>query len=369
MGKILQSTCLKPKYPLRRQLLVTFGSIAFLTIAIAVLLATITAQLAGQIVQDQARESLQDQVLNDIQVTSAYLADVVSRRLANLDGAAMIQYEIVRDRIVGYPDRGWENDTHVPFFDILTQRNVYPIQAPSPQRDWEAEGEFNLAEVPEILRDGVFDTSKAMFRFQGNCDPEKKNPSDKGYYPNCTMANNDVNTGGVVQPVASTQFLAEKAAAIGALQKPIWESHPEILSLNVAFYNSGAGACLCYPSFQVDATETYESEGCEWMLKTNPLTGEPYGSINETRRCHTKGNQVKQREYNPMEHDWCIDQALHPGEVRTAGPFLIHSSWVLAIGRAVFDRMYVFSGNFSRLSVSISCSQLNIFCFKERASS
>jgi hypothetical protein len=339
MDKILQSTCLKPQYSLRRQLLVTFGSIAFLTIAIAVLLATITAQLAGQIVQDQARESLQNQVLNDIHSTSAYLAAVISRQFANLDGAVMIQYEIVRDRIVGYPDKGWENDTHVPFFDMVTQRNVYPITPPPLPRDWEAEGKFNLAEVPEHLRNGIFDTSTAMFRFQGNCDPEKKRPTDKGYYPNCTSANNDVNTGGVVQPVPSNRFLAEKAAAIGALQKPIWESHPEILRLNVAFHNSGAGASLCYPSFHVDANDSYVSEGCEWMLRTNPLTGKPYGSKAESERCHPKGTLVGERDYNPIEQEWCMDQVLHPGEVRSYGPFYSHSLWLMAIGQAAFDRM------------------------------
>jgi hypothetical protein len=343
MGKLLQSTCLKPQYSLRRQLVVTFGSIAFLTIAIVVLLSTITAQRAGEVVQNQARSSsfLKLQVENEIRSTTAYLADVISRRFANLDGAALIQHEIVRDRIVGYPDRGWENDTHVPFLDMKSQKRVYPITSPSLQRDWNLTGEFNLSGLPEHLRDGIPDTSTAMYIFQGNCDPDETRPTEKEYYPNCTSANNDVNTGGVVHPVPSNQYIAEKAANIGTLLKPLWESHTDILHLRVGFHNSGAGGDLWHPSFRVDGTVTHVSQGCEWMSQTNPLTGKSYSSQTEIERCHPRGTRVSERDCNPLEQDWCIDQALHPGEVRSVGPFFSasNSMWLIGIGKAVFDRM------------------------------
>ena len=135
---------------------------------------------------------------------------------------------------------------------------------------------------------GAIDTSTAMYRFQGNCDPSKSSPSERGYYPNCTDANNDVSTGGVVRPVQSNKHIAQKAADISFILKPIWEAHPEILVLNVGFHNSGAGSALIFPSFQADGTASYVSDGCEWMRKTNPLTGKSYATEEEIVAAHRK---------------------------------------------------------------------------------
>jgi hypothetical protein len=352
MGKVLQSTCLKPQYSLRRQLLVTFGSTAFLTIALAVLLATIAAQLAGKIVQEEARDSLRKQVIRNIRSTSTYVADVIQRRLSNLEGAAALQGEIVRDRIVGYPDRGWEDDLHVPFFDMLSQRNVYPIEGNPLPRDWnvtvgvlnESMAEENLQERSDLIKIyGAFgfSTSTAMYRFQGNCDPDETDPSSVTYYPNCKDANNDVITGGVVRPVETTKYLALKAAEIGILMKPIWESHPEILLMSVGFRNSGAGSDVSFPAFYADGTTQYISQGCEWMRQINPLTGKPFGTVVEIARCRPSGELVNERDYNPLERQWCADQALHPGKVRNFGPFRSSNDffWLISLGKAVFDRL------------------------------
>jgi hypothetical protein len=352
MGKLLQSTCLKPQYSLRRQLLVTFGSTAFLTIALAVLLATIAAQLAGKIVQEQARDSLRKQVIRNIRSSSTYVADVIQRRLSNLEGAAALQGEIVRDRIVGYPDRGWEDDLHVPFFDTLSQRNVYPIEGNPLPRDWSVEigvlnesmAEENLQERSDLIKiygNFGFNTSTAIYRFQGNCDPDETDPSSLTYYPNCKDANNDVVTGGIVRPVETTKYLAQKAAEIGILMKPIWESHPEILLMSVGFSNSGAGSKVSFPAYTVDGTAQYISQGCEWMRQINPLTDKPYGTVVEISRCRSKGEHVNERDYNPLERQWCADQALHPGKVRNFGPFRSSSDhvWLISLGKAVFDRL------------------------------
>jgi hypothetical protein len=253
----------------------------------------------------------------------------------------MIQHELVRDRIMGYPDRGWENDAHVPFFDLKSESNVYPIKSPPLPRDWSVREVVNVSGLPKHLRDDIFDTSTAMYRFQGNCDPEKTKPTDKEYYLNCTDANNDVNTGGVVRPVPSNRFIAEKAADVGALLKPLWEAHPEIARLRVGFHNSGAGSDLFYPSFHVDGNASYVSQGCVWMSKTNPLTGRPYASEFEIARCRSNGTVVFERDTNPLEQEWCRDQALNAGVVRSFGPFYSGSNslWMLGVGTAVFDRM------------------------------
>jgi hypothetical protein len=352
MGKVLQSTFLKPQYSLRRQLLVTFGSTAFLTIALAVLLSTFTAQLAGKIVQEDARDSLRTQVIRNIRSTSTYVADVIERRLSNLEGAVALQGEIVRDRIVGYPSSGWEDDRHVPFFDTLSQRNVYPIEGTPLPRDWnvtigvlnESMAAENLQERSDLVKiygSFGFNTSTAIYRFQGNCDPDEMDPFSATYYPNCTDANNDVETGGVVRPVESTKYLAKKAAEIGILMKPIWESHPEILLMSVGFRNSGAGSELLFPAYTAVGTEHYISQGCEWMRTINPFTGKPYGTLEEISRCRSEGEVVNERDYNPLERQWCADQALHPGKVRNFGPFRSSADflWLISLGKAVFDRL------------------------------
>jgi len=352
MGKLLQSTFLKPQYSLRRQLLVTFGSTAFLTIALAVLLATLTARLAGKIVQEDARDSLRKQVIRNIRSTSTYVADVIERRLSNLEGAAALQAEIVRDRIVGYPSSGWEDDLHVPFFDTLSQRNVYPIEGNPLPRDWsvtigalnESMAEENLQERFDLVKIyGIFgfNTSTAIYRFQGNCDPDETDPSSAAYYPDCKDANNDVVTGGVVRPVETTKYLAQKAAEIGILMKPIWESHPEILLLSVGFHNSGAGSEVSFPAYTAIGTAQYISQGCEWMRKINPRTDKPYGTVVEVARCRSEGEVVNERDYNPLERQWCADQAQYPGKVRTFGPFRssADSLWLISLGKAVFDRL------------------------------
>ena len=330
----------------------TFGSTAFLTITIAVVLAVIAAKMAGQVVADKSRASLRDQVIRSIQTSSGEVADVISRRIENLQGLVTLQSEVVRDRIVGYPEPGWEDDQYVPFLDILSGQNQYPLQGIPPIRDWEVNSTFISSSATEDLQDRAtilnlngssyyFDTSRYSYRFQGNCDPSISDPHDSNYYPNCTEANNNVDTGGVIQPVATNKFLAEKSAAIGVFMKPLWESHPEVLVLGMGFHNSGAGAMLDFPAFKISAASSYTSQGCEWMAETNPLTREPYGTSEEIARCHPRGTHVDQREFNPLERGWCADQALHPLEVRMFGPYQEsdHGVWLMTFGTAVFDRM------------------------------
>jgi hypothetical protein len=354
MGKILQSTCLKPQYPLRRQLLVAFGSIAFLTTAIAIVLAAGAANSAGLIMQEEGLKTLEAQVIKNIRYSTSYVNDLVSRRLANLEGLASLQIEIVRDRIVGYPDRGWETDSHIAFFDLESNSTAYPIRAAPLPQDWNVTPSVTSpADAREHLQErehwidlfnttGVaFSTSSAMYRFQGNCDPNETDPLSIKYYPNCTKANNNVRTGGVVHPVSTNEKLAEKAADIGYLFKPLWESHPEIVTLGVGFHNSGAGSYLAFPSYTVDGTASYISSGCDWMAEINPFTDEPFATPEEISRCHPNGTKVDERNYNPMERDWCADQALNPSEVRSFGPFRSSSDnlWLIAVGKAIFDRM------------------------------
>ena len=76
------------------------------------------------------------------------------------------------------------------------------------------------------------------------------------------------------------------------------------------------------------------------MRKTNIYTTRPYGGDEEIARCHPEGTEVPIGLYNPMEREFCGDQASHAGKIRIHGPYIDVSRglWRLTIGLAVFDR-------------------------------
>jgi hypothetical protein len=347
-GNILHKSCLRPSFSLRRQLIVSYGSTAFFTIALVVIFASWAASKAGNTVHSDAKELLNRQVRVDLGYTEIHIARIFSKKFQTLRGSAALLSEIVRDRIVGYPDE-FEDDRHVPFRDMETGRNRYPLNGAKLPRDFEilpnwtpetlAEHIQERAEVMARYSDAVT-TASSVFFFQGNCDPNQEDPSSPGYLENCTAANNDLLTGGVIHPVATLSSLAAKADDIAIFLKPLFEVEPNVMQLSVNFFNSGAGAVLAFPGTRFDTLGHYTSSGCEWMREVNPFTGVPFGGDEEIMRCSPSGTNVSLRFFNPMEREFCSDQARHPGEVRFFGPFLDQFSgdWRLTIGQAVFDR-------------------------------
>jgi hypothetical protein len=167
------------------------------------------------------------------------------------------------------------------------------------------------------------------------------NQSSPTYYQNCTDANNDLSIGGVVQPTSTNRYLAEKASDLGALLKPVYEAIPDARTIGIYFVNSGAGSSLVFPGHMIDGTSHYESVGCDWMRQTNPNTGLPFATDEEISRCHPKGTLVSGREYNPLERQWCRDQALKHNSSTCVGPYLdafVNDLWLLTFGKAIFDR-------------------------------
>jgi hypothetical protein len=349
-GALLNATCLQPKNPLRRQLIVSYGITAVLTILLVVILAIIASFRAGNVVKDNTRKMLRSEVILSIRDSSKYTADIFTARFGSVRGTATLAAELVRDRIVGYPDQGYEDDQNVPFLDIDTQRNKYPLKTPPLPRDWEITLNVNKSNLDENFQErasyfaGLIDrtsTASASFSFPGNCDPTETDPKGWAYFENCTDANNDATLGGVIHPVGTTRWLAEKAADIGIFLKPLWEAEPDAISITVDFHNSGAGATLKFPSSHLHSTSSYVSEGCDWMNQTNPYTGEPFATAEEMQRCHPPGTVVQMRDHNPMERAFCRDQALNPGETRFFGPFLDsqYVEWRITIGQSIFDRL------------------------------
>jgi len=203
-------------------------------------------------------------------------------------------------------------------------------------------------------------TAYAAYFFQGACDPSATNAEEStGYYPNCTAANNDLMTGGVVAPSPVNYFLATKAQDVVFALKSLYEAHDNIKQLGIYFFNAGAGSYIKFPATNRDAQGgNYTSAGCDWLRShINPLTREFIATQQELDRCKyrygsafgtTQETGVPVREYNPLERDWFSRQAMAPpGQVVTTGPYRDSSAlredqdplWVLTIGHPIYDRL------------------------------
>lgn len=343
-------------YTLRVQLLLSFGVPTLLTIALVVSLAISFAHIAGKEVRVRANDVLEDQVIGSFARSSDLIAERVAAYMDNANGALQLMVEITRDRIVGYPEVGWEDDIYVPFFDTDTQRNMYPLKTPIPPLDWDITLDsdtmgdvyapsVNYENVNKFFQDasvtggGGISTSSGVYHFQGSCDPNEDDPTARGYAPNCTLAHNNLRTGGAVQPTNLSFFLQQKSGDIATLIRPIYEAQEDVMIAAIHFINSGAGATLWYPGHRV-ASGSYTSRGCEWMRQTNPYAGKPYGTEQDIDRCHPEGTIVSTREYNALERAWFHDCIENHEEFRWHGPFPAFDSGVelLTICRAIYDR-------------------------------
>jgi hypothetical protein len=359
-SRLLQATCLRPTYSLRRQLIVSNGVTAFVTILMVVVAAAIVALRAGDTVKVDARRVLTDQYIDTLQESGRLTSDLFTKRWDNIESTVELLAELVRDRIVGYPNE-FADDRHVPFVDHETRERKYPLKADLLPRDWQVNSNWNednleehTQERAELSKDliGIMSTGSSFFYFQGNCNPDHT-PGQSGYHPFCDDDHNNATLGGAVNPTTTLAPLEQKAADISVFLKPLWEAEPSAMAMSVFFFNSGAGAAIQFPSFSVHSEATYQSAGCEWMNKINSFTDKPYGTKEEIARCAGNGTVVPIRLYNPMEREFCADQALHPNEVRVSGPYLdaVWSTWRLTVGKAVFDRV---TGNF------IGCTALDV---------
>jgi hypothetical protein len=353
----LQRTCLKPNHSLRRQLFVSFGASAVLTLCVVVILAGIGANQAGQTVKFRADQVTRAQVVRTTFASSRSLAEQLTNNHHNLEGTVQLMVEIARDRIVGYPNDGWLEDKYVPFRDQETNTNRYPLKATPVPLDWDVypnivpeNAEEHLQERAKWLGNWPTTTASASFTFQGVCDPTAAtaNPNVTrnfyGYLENCTDANNNITTGGVYQPTLTLEGLHAKSAELSVFMKPLYESTPETFISGYYFFNDGAGATLSFPGYARNAVEPpYESVGCDWMAATNPHTNRSYGTAEQMSRCHPNGTLVPQRLYNPMERPWFRDMALQPDKILSIGPFKAFGSGMelIHMGRGMFDRRYV----------------------------
>jgi len=439
-------TCLKSQNSLRTQLLLSFGTSSFVFLAVVVILACTSAFIAGRTVKQQADALMKRQVTDNllsgtyttiscadaleclqfvccllprpsssislnccirlvslillcigasgaVYNTAVYFVCAASRLVGeqfeaytvDMEGTIQLMVEAVRDRIVGYPYEGWDNDAYVPFFEDVEQRQeeegvittetnntntsdgqrrrrrVYPLRHPPPPMEWNIIPNLNPRNAREHLQERepwlslfpAVSTATAGYLMQGACDPsvvDSDDPVNRGrYYPNCTDANNDIGTGGVVQPTPTNMGLYERSGELTVFLKALWESQRDALSLGVYFVNSGAGSQVVFPGYVWPSGDPavqfppYMSHGCDWMRKINPYTGVPFGTDEYIARCHPAGTMVPQREFNAMERPWCAKFASEPEIVGYYGPYraLDHGIALMTVGKAVFDRRYV----------------------------
>ena len=327
------------------------------------------ALYAGDVVKDEARDMIHSQVVRSIQDSSRHTSDALSAKFGTFRAHASILSEFIRDRIVGYPyDDGWEDGRYVPFFDTDTQQNAYPLRSSKlPPPAWNVSLNFQSEDCDincfqehlqeryqySYLARDFISTSDIGLHFQGQCDPSETDPTAYYYYPNCTDANNDMTTGGVVKPTSTAEGLARASADIAPLLKPLYEAESAVAHVAIEFHNSGAGASISFPSVRLtNGNITHLSIGCDWMRELNPYTGRPLATEEEISRCHPNGTWVNGNIRNGVEFEFCRDQALHPGEARFFGPYLSDTSlWFLTAGQAVFDR---------RTKEFIGCTRINL---------
>ena len=341
---LLHVLCLRPGYSLKTQLMLSFGTISVITIAAVVVTCVIVAILAGQNVKNTSKAAFGSLATQTQGLTARYLAESMTEKILLVDIVRLLR-AATQDRFAGYPSSSEED---VPFLDILSGVAKYPVDFPPPPLEWQFHSNVNASNYEEnfqglnYYRTRNVSTASGSFLFKGICDPSETSPSDLAYWPNCTAANNDITTGGVVEPTDTTELIYNKSKDLIPLLKALFESRDVIRDMGLFFSNSGAGASLSYPHYRIATQSTYVSTGCEWMASPNFYDpSKPIGTQKMIDRCSPKGEEVSSRIYSPLERSWCVDQALEPDRIHySASPDAWDNGfWLLTMGQAIYDRV------------------------------
>jgi hypothetical protein len=348
---------LSPKYPLKFQLMVSFGSVNFCTTALVIISCILVSYYVGDSVKKINQKAFENRLVPGIQAkTVRYLAESMEQQFIPFDLVDIIE-EAFQDRFQGYPNSIVGEDNSVPFRDIVTGRNIYPIVGDPMFLDWQVPADVTqdnyLEHVTNPLRWEHFlskqpavSTKSAVFYYQGSsCDPNATEDSENDllYWPNCTAANHNITTGGVIHPVPTLGPIYRGSNDLLPLFKAIYEVTPDIQDLGLYFASMGAGASFFFPAYPRTIKDSYyTSVGCDWMATPNPIDPSlgPIGKPVEISRCHKKGESVSSTLYNPLERGWCRDQALNPHktQVDAISDAFNGQDWLLSVGRAIYDR-------------------------------
>lgn len=292
MPSILQATCLSPKRTLRTQLFSSFGIAAFLTLFVAVLTSCLAIHKAGEDVKGFSKGLMQEQVRRSLLRSSELLAEKVGSRTDSVDATVQILVEAVMDRIVGYPTfPNWDDGMYVPFEDYYYAHNTttpdeldnnnnndshaggrryrYPLQESPAPLDWDVipdgldgPSSGTLEYTDGRIRDfkGLLSTRSGSYHMPGSCNPDLDGVK-------CSTQYNNVTTGGI-HPTETHYGIYQATGDLSVFMKALYESDPELLKIQILFFNEGAGSTLQFPAGTIPPLmDTYTSHGCDWMVR------------------------------------------------------------------------------------------------------
>ena len=341
--ELVRKCCLNPRFTLRRQMMISFGSLNIITILLVVAICVGSAQWMGTPTKTLLSEKLELKVRGTIHHKGKYLIDAFREGFLLIDTVKLID-EVVMDRFDGHPN---PSDDWVPFFDMETKTNIYPITGKPMPILWDVEPNVNEENYEEFVQsrwyffeDNPVDTRNAGFHIQGSCDPSETDPMRKEYVPNCTDANNEIRTGGVFAYSEETEMYHRKGSDLVPILRGLFENREEIREIYIHFLNNGAGAGILYPHYAPNQQLKYTSDGCDWLLQPNPYkASKKIGTESMIQNCRKKDTIVPNYLYNAIEREWCKNQALSPDTVLVELALDTNSNTsFIRVGKSVYDR-------------------------------
>lgn len=241
---------------------------------------------------------MEKQVENRLLSSSELFA--LAGRKTFVEESLEILTESVRDRIAGYPTMpGWETGKFVPFEADTTdtggsKKRMYPLNQPPVPLDFQISRDIEVDGIDNPFLDSrlkdyptaISSTKTAHYRIPGMFYNEASAPPR-----NITME------------LLKDDGIYQSTGDLAVFLKSIYEEFPELLTVEINFFNGGAGTTLQFPATAVNDqtfTDSYVTKGCDWMASTkNPYTGKPYA---KEAKCPPSGTEVPSRLFNPMEN-------------------------------------------------------------------
>lgn len=360
--RITHGSCLRSRYSLRTQLLLSFGFLAIVAmLCIMVSSIVATQQAAGTTMHDISEDRLETWGDDKMREISRIVGEIIDAKGQQVYGFTTLLNHIFQERLRGYPH--YDNDNNhqadqTPFLNYFTQNYSYPLQAKSllplnvdivgnillDTLPNETTADFQKRRIQHVRQHRIdwyndtlnFTTATAVVMGQGFCHPR----INAGCIPSI---HNNISSGGSVQPTTTFAKLHERISDFGTpVFKSIYEYYTDVKSIAVGLVNDGAGMTVVYPGFLINATakDTYTSGGCEWMARPNPLDpSRPMGTPEQIARCHPKGTQVPTSEFNPLERGWCQRVAFSPNLIRGYGPYpdAFSGDFHMTFGQGIYD--------------------------------
>ena len=390
---ILKYCCpgLKSKYTLRRQLIESYGFITFLSITLVVVFGIISVIHAGNLVKSESKYGLTYQVTTKLHTLNKHTAYVLTEKLLYYRKTSTLIKELVQDRIVGYngssnivvlndlddsnntttttttttatatrnDDHPFINDMYVPFYDVDSNTNVYPLRTSlssllefkphttiddfiesfgtkratyfmlennsqmnqEDQQDDQQQQDYYNDTSGSILPPNTVSMKSAMYTYPGSGDDSACDGDDTA---NCTAARitgededeilsflSSLSSIPSEAAAITTKTLGMKSADLSVYLKSFYESIPEASSISIQYHNSGIGSIVEIPSkkqrggnkrirqhYHANTNNNHHHEdiGCDWAYQEiNPYTNLPYSTKEEIQWCNDNRRRISSR--------------------------------------------------------------------------